>query len=198
MEAAYCLGLLGEVRSLSFATVDQNGEAQVRIVDVTYMEEGIYFVTARGKDFYRELCASAKVGVVGMTGDWKMIRLNAKVKKLDRAYVDLLFEKMGSIKDVYPGDSRRIMEAFCLESGHGELFDLGEVPVKRESFAFGGEKIRHKGYEIDDTCIACGVCADACPQSCIDSGETYFIRKENCLHCGLCSEVCPADAVVRR
>ena len=48
-----CLQLLREIKDVAFATVDEKGFPQVRIIDVMIVEnEKLYFCTARGKDFY--------------------------------------------------------------------------------------------------------------------------------------------------
>ena len=56
MDAKTWLEKLGYVGVLSFATVDRWGAPQVRCVSaVYYAPEALYFFTARGKDFCREL-----------------------------------------------------------------------------------------------------------------------------------------------
>jgi len=53
--AKKALRFLREIKSVAFATVN-NGAPAVRIADVMLFEEdGLYFLTARGKPYYREL-----------------------------------------------------------------------------------------------------------------------------------------------
>ena len=198
LDAKQCLELLAGIRSLSVATVDAVGGPQVRILDMVLHDGLLYFVTARGKDVYTQLMADDRVGIVGMTKDWKMIRMSAHAVHKERSRVGLVLGKDKSINDVYPGESSRILEAFCVERGTGELFDLGGTPVRREDFAFGGAGVVEKGYSIGGECTECGICAQSCPQQCIVEGTPFLIRQGNCLHCGLCREVCPADAVGHR
>ncbi len=58
-----------------------------------------------------------------------------------------------------------------------------------------------------EMCVGCGVCVDACPDSCIhlespenDEGwefpEIYSIDLARCCWCGLCTEACPTDSLV--
>src|SRR5699024_6598509 len=56
MNAQDCLQILREVKDVTFATTDENGRPRARIIDVMLEAEGsLYFCTARGRDFYREL-----------------------------------------------------------------------------------------------------------------------------------------------
>ena len=56
MNTQKCLEILREVKDVAFATVDESGMPQVRIIDVMIIEEEkLYFCTARGKDFYQQL-----------------------------------------------------------------------------------------------------------------------------------------------
>ena len=49
MTAAKCLEMLREIKDAAFATVDQNGRPQVRIIDVMLAEDrALYFCTSRG------------------------------------------------------------------------------------------------------------------------------------------------------
>mgnify|MGYP002595988828 CR=1 FL=1 len=56
MNAQECLHILREIKDVSFATVDKKGFPQVRIIDVMLIENNkLYFCSARGKDFYKQL-----------------------------------------------------------------------------------------------------------------------------------------------
>ena len=55
MRAEDCLQLLREMKDVSFASVDETGAPQVRIIDVMIVEDAkLYFCTSRGKDFHRQ------------------------------------------------------------------------------------------------------------------------------------------------
>lgn len=200
MTAKDCIRMLREIKDVAFATVDDKGQPQNRIIDVMLAEgEKLYFCTARGKDFYREITAAHCAAIVGMNEKYQMIRLNGNIVKPEdqKKWIDRIFEENPSMNQVYPGESRYILEPFCIESGQVEFFDLGKEPIYRESFSFGNEEREQKGFRITEDCIGCGSCAEGCPQKCIMEGSPYKIDPRHCLHCGLCKESCPVGAVRR-
>ncbi len=195
MNAERCLQILRKIKDVAFATVDDKGMPQIRIIDIMLVEgEKIYFCTARGKDFYAQLMRDGNVAITGMNREYQMIRLNGKARKLDdrKLWIDRIFEENPSMNNVYPDDSRYVLEPFCIDNGEVEFFDLGREPVVRETFALGESEKTFKGYEITDKCIQCGKCERICPQKCI---KDFVINQIHCLHCGLCLEGCPVDAV---
>ncbi|MGI6050893.1 MAG: 4Fe-4S binding protein [Bilifractor sp.] len=201
MNAQDCLQMLREIKDVSFASVDEKGIPHNRIIDVMIVEENrLVFCTGRGKDFYRQLMSNPHVAISGLNKNWQMIRLTGTVKKLDdqKKWIDRIFEENPSMNDVYPGDSRYILDPFAIESGNLEFFDLGTSPIHRESFAFGESRVLEKGFFITDDCIGCGTCEANCPQQAIEEGTPFAIRQDSCLHCGLCFENCPVQAIVRR
>ena len=198
MDAQRCLEILREVKDVAFATVDEKGLPQIRMIDVMIVEnEKMYFCTARGKDFYCQLIKSGQVDITGMNKEFQMVRLNGTVKKLEehRKWIDRIFEENPSMNTVYPGESRYELEAFCIENGSVEFFDLGKEPIVRESFTFGNAAAKKSGFQITDGCIHCGTCERICPQKCI-ADDT--INQTHCLHCGLCAEECPVGAIKKR
>lgn len=200
MNAEKCLQILREIKDVAFATVE-NGIPQVRIIDVMLVEnEKLYFCTARGKDFYNQIITDGNVAVTGLNRKYQMIRLRGHAEKLDSSqkWIDRIFEANPSMNEVYPGDSRYILEAFVIDNGSIEFFDLGIKPVDRQYFTLGEVKKESKGFFISDECISCGKCKRSCPQQCIESGVPYMIHNEHCLHCGLCSELCPVNCIVKK
>ena len=55
-------------------------------------------------------------------------------------------------------------------------------------------------YVINDSCIACGSCADSCPQSAIDMNDDlghYAIDGDKCIDCGACADTCPMGCIAQ-
>lgn len=50
-------------------------------------------------------------------------------------------------------------------------------------------------YTIGDSCVACGLCVEACPTNCISEGNPYVIDEGACVSCGLCAEACPTSCI---
>lgn len=203
MDAQTCLKKLGYVGVLSFATVDHNGNPQVRNISAIHYEpDAIYFFTARGKDFCKELLDTEKVQILGYTMYKEMIRLTGTVKPApeeeQEKWRDIIFNEQPYLSNVYPGDTRSIGIIFCIRDMSIEYFNLGVNPIFRESYVIGNATIQPKGYLISDECIGCGTCQTVCPQQAIEEGSPYSIRQNNCLHCGNCFEHCPVSAIKRQ
>ena len=187
--------LFRKVKIASAATVDSQGHPHNRIINVMIAaDEGMYIVTSKGKPFYRQLTESGWIALSAMCPDCQSLKFQGRVKRVDKKWVDRVFEENPGMNEVYPGDTRYILDAFLIYEGQGEWFDLLNYPINRETFSYGIEESRI-GYEILDTCTGCGSCVEVCPQKCIAAGMPYVISAEHCLHCGACMEVCPVCAV---
>ena len=203
MDLQTCLKKMQLVGVLAFATVDGEGAPQVRNISaIHYEENALYFYTARGKNFCRELLADGRVQILCYTRYKEMIRLSGKAYAVSEEeqvkWRDKIFEEQPYLANVYPGDTREIGIIFCIDQAEVEYFNLGVNPIFRETYVTDGAVIKEKGYYITDACIGCGTCRKHCPQRCIEEGTPYKIRQNNCLHCGNCYEKCPVRAVKRK
>lgn len=203
MDAATCLRKLQYVGVLAFATMDETGAPQVRNISaIHYEKDEIYFFTARGKDFCRELLSDGRVQVLGYTKYKEMIRLSGKAapvpEERQKEWIDIIFSEQPYLANVYPEDTRNIGIVFVIRDAQIEYFNLGVRPIFRESYTIGEGNVTLKGYQITEDCIGCGTCVQNCPQGCIEPGQPFTIQQEHCLHCGSCFEHCPVSAVQRR
>ena len=204
VNAFWCLRFLRAIRDCAFATVDADGMPGVRIVDVMAVEPGrAFFLAPRGKSFHDDLMRTGTAALVGQTPDLRMCRLRGRVVHPDGSdeqhrLIDMMFELNPSMNVLYPGDARYICDAFYIEEGEGEYYDLGQRPLLRVPFVLGEVPQSPNGcFIIGEDCIGCGRCAEACPADCIEPGKPFRIQQEHCLRCGRCAEVCPTQAVKR-
>lgn len=202
MNLETCLKKMELVGVLAFATVDNEGAPQIRNISAIHYEpQALYFFTARGKDFCRELMEDGRVQILCYTKYKEMIRLSGKAYAVaDEEQIkwrERIFEEQPYLSNVYPGDTRDIGIIFCIDRGEVEYFNLGVKPIFRETYLLGNGIIKEKGYFITDSCIGCGRCAKNCPQNCIEKSMPYVISQRHCLHCGSCYEKCPVKAVKR-
>jgi NAD-dependent dihydropyrimidine dehydrogenase PreA subunit len=185
--------------------VDDEGLPVTAAIDMMDSDEnGLYFLTAKGKNFYDRLIKRGYLALTAMKGEDTMssvaISVRGKVRELGYGKIPELFEKNSYMHEIYPTEeSMHALTVFQIYEGTGEYFDLSKKPIERASFSFGGEEKKEQGYFITDACIGCGSCVAVCPQSCIIADAVPFvIKQENCLHCGNCMTACPVGAVERR
>lgn len=203
MDLQTCLKKMQLVGVLSFATVDREGAPQIRNISAIHYEpDGLYFFTARGKNFCRELQEDGRVQILCHTKYKEMIRMSGRAyavsQEEQKKWRDLIFEEQLYLSNVYPGKTREIGIIFCIDRAEVEYFNLGVKPIFRETYTLGDVEKSEKGYFITDACIGCGICQKNCPQRCIEPGQPFQIHPNSCLHCGNCYEKCPVRAIVRR
>ena len=207
---SYLRYIVNEIHTTIVATVDDEGLPVTAAIDMMDADEnGLYFLTARGKSFYDRLKKRGFLALTALKGEDTMtsvaVSVRGKVRGLGYDRIPELFEKNPYMRTIYPTEeSMKALTVFQIYEGTGEWFDLSRKPIERASFTFGSEKAEQaaknpEGYYITDACIGCGSCAAVCPQSCIITDSVpHVIEQEHCLHCGNCLEACPVGAVERR
>ncbi|MBQ7580712.1 MAG: 4Fe-4S binding protein [Clostridia bacterium] len=201
----YFAYLVNEIHTCIVATVDDAGLPVTVAIDMMDCDENsLYFLTAKGKEFYDRLTKRGYIALTGIKGEDTMtsiaVSVRGKVREVGYDLIPTLFEKNPYMREIYPTEeSRKALTAFQIYEGNGEWFDLSKKPIERASFTFGKAERNEEGYFITDACIGCETCGSVCPQSCIDFSNTpAVIEQEHCLHCGNCAEVCPVGTVERR
>ncbi len=201
----YLKFIVEQIHSTVVATVDKCGLPVTCVIDMMYADEnGLYFLTAKGKNFYQRLKDNGYIALSGMKGENTMnctaLSIRGKVREIGADMLPVLLENNPYMLEIYPTDeSRKALTVFRVYEGIGEWFDLSKKPIERDSFSFGGAENTAKGYFVTEGCIGCGSCLLNCPQSCIDiADKKAVIRQPNCLHCGNCAQICPVGAVERR
>ncbi len=196
----YLKMLVEDMHSSIIATIGDDGHPQTRTIDMMlWDEEGVYFLTAKGKAFYDQLTRQKYIALAA-TKDKKSISLRGKVKNIKSEKLDEIFEKNTYMKEIYPGDTRAALEVFQLYEASGEYFDISNPShVTRDSIVIGQPETVVSGYFVGDKCIGCKLCYSVCPQKCIDiSSKPVVIDQNRCLHCGRCAEICPMQTIVKR
>lgn len=191
--------LVEEIHSVTIATVDEDGHPQTRVIDLMLQDgEYVYFLTAKGKEFYRQLTEQGYVALSAVRGKMS-ISLRGYVKNIGKEKLDEIFTRNPYMQHIYPEGTREPLEVFCLHEAEGSFFDISDPShIRRESFTLGGMKEKKSGYYIESGCIGCGSCLSLCPQKCIDMTRTpAIIEQSRCLHCGACISICPVNAIVR-
>lgn len=76
----------------------------MRIADVMLIEgDRIFFTTARGKSFYRQVTSNPFVALVDMDEKYQTVRVSGYVKKVGREYIDKIFIDNTMMNDLYRG-----------------------------------------------------------------------------------------------
>lgn len=194
--------IVSQIHTTVAATVDDDGLPVTCVIDMMHADEnGLYFLTAKGKRFYQRLKAQGYLAFSGVKGEDTMhaaaISVRGRVREVGAEMLPLLLAKNPYMHEIYPtAESRQALTVFQIFAGSGEWFDLSKKPIERDSFTFGGGEKKASGYMVTGDCIGCGTCLQNCPQRCIDmSAFKAVIRQAHCLHCGNCAAVCPVGAV---
>ena len=124
--------IVEKIHSTVAATVDDDGLPVTCVIDMMYADDnGLYFLTAKGKNFYRRLKSREYISVSGFMGEDTMSRtavsVKGKVKEIGSDMLSLLFEKNPYMNYIYPSsDSVKALTVFQIYEGTGEWFDLSK------------------------------------------------------------------------
>lgn len=192
--------LVEKIHSTTVATIGADGHPQTRVIDMMLWDEnGVYFLTAKGKDFYAQLMEQGYIAL-SATKNKVAISLRGKIKNIGNEKLDEIFEKNTYMQFIYPGDTRSALEVFCLYQAEGEYFDISDPRhVIRDSIVIGDAEIMQAGYFVGENCIGCKLCYSVCPQKCINiMRKPVVIDQHRCLHCGRCAEICPKQTIEKK
>lgn len=138
--------IVEEIHTTVVATTDGDGLPVTCAVDMMdYDRTGLYFLTAKRKNFYRRLKRNGYIALTGIRGEDTMSRaavsVRGKVRELGGEKVKELFAKNRYMYEIYPDESMfRELGAFQLYAGTGDWFDLSVKPIGTAHFSFGEEK----------------------------------------------------------
>ena len=189
--------LVEAIHSTTVATIGADGHPQTRVIDMMlYDDNGVYFLTAKGKAFYEQLMEQQFIAV-SATKDKMAVSLRGKVRNIGYEKLDEIFEKNTYMQKIYPDDTRSALQVFHLYEAQGEYFDISDPSkIIRESIIIGDASEVKTGYYVGKKCIGCKLCYSVCPKKCIDvSKKPVEIDQNHCLHCGRCAEICPKQTI---
>lgn len=192
--------LVEDIHSTTIATIGADGHPQTRVIDMMlWDEDGVYFLTAKGKAFYAQLMEQGYIAL-SATRDKMSISLRGRIRNIGSERLDEIFERNTYMQSIYPGDTRSALEVFCLYDAQGEYFDISDPShIQRDSIVIGQAQAVQSGYYVGDQCIGCKICYSVCPQKCIDITRIpVVIDQHQCLHCGRCAEACPGHTIRKR
>ncbi len=196
----YMAMLVRDFHSAVAATIGADGHPQTRVIDMMLEDEqGIYFLTAKGKAFYEQLTSQQYIAITAVQGK-RAISLQGKVKNIGTDRLDDILAQNPYMQQIYPEGSRTALTVFCLYEAQGEYFDItAPAHIIRETIVLGDASVKPSGYVIGQGCMGCQLCAGVCPQRCIDLSQTPAVIDQNrCLHCGNCAQICPQQAIEKR
>lgn len=148
--------LVKEFHSTTVATIAVDGHPQTRIIDMMlWDEQGVYFLTAKGKEFYKQLI-DQKYAAISATKDKRAISIRGRIKNIGCDKLDEIFRENTYMQKIYPDDTRTALEVFCLYEAQGEYFDISNPShVVREDILIGDAQIKRSGYFVGQGCIGC-------------------------------------------
>lgn len=106
------------------------------------------------------------------------------------------FDSVKIASDIVASDSMVVVSHF---KGHevagfgGALKNLGMGCA-----ANSGKREQHttRPLVLEDKCVTCGACMNACPEFCIGlEGKSIAINLDNCIGCLMCMNTCPEHAI---
>lgn len=99
--------IVDEIHSTVIATVDDNGLPVTCDIDIMdFDENGLYFLTAKGKGFYDRLKKQGFIALTGMRGKDTLscvaVSVRGKVREVGTTLLPTLFQKNSYINEIYP------------------------------------------------------------------------------------------------
>ncbi len=183
------------------ATLNEAGHPETRVIDMMlYDEQGLYFLTAKGKNFYHQLQEQGYISLSG-TRDKRAVRFNGFVRNIGQKKLTEIFMENPYMAKIYPTGTQKALEVFQIYQGTGEYFDISDPShIERDDFALGESSLRQLGYAVGPECIGCWKCLSICPQQCIAVRQDgrASIDRHHCLSCGRCAEICPVQAIQKQ
>lgn len=142
MELQDYMAQLEKIGAAVFATVDSEGKPRTRFANIGVANEnGIFFMTKPGNDFYTQLQADEHVSISGMSNDEngiQAITVDGKVREVDQSYLEEILKDNPYVKDVYPDEADR-KSVVALQVYEGSGFYMNLKDHTKGSFEFAAK-----------------------------------------------------------
>jgi NADH-quinone oxidoreductase subunit I len=133
-----------------------------------------------------------------------------KMTALEASYLPEVFKGLGTtmkhILGTVSGNKRRYLKTIEYPEERRENMDIFEGGMWKGNYR--GVHRLNRDEQGRVKCVACFMCATACPARCIhiegeeapwDDREKYPVKFDidelRCIYCGMCEEACPVDAI---
>ncbi|MBQ5813904.1 MAG: pyridoxamine 5'-phosphate oxidase family protein, partial [Clostridia bacterium] len=119
----YFIFLVNEIHTAVVATVDDDNLPVTAAIDMMDCDgESLYFLTAKGKNFYDRLTKRKFLALTAIKGEDTMssiaISIRGKVRELGYGKIPELFEKNPYMHDIYPTkESMQALTVFQIYEG---------------------------------------------------------------------------------
>ena len=92
-QTEYLKILVEDIHSTTVAAIGANGHPQTRVIDMMLWDEkGVYFLTAKGKEFYAQLMEQNYISLSAVK-EKRSISLRGKIRNIHSEKLDEIFEK---------------------------------------------------------------------------------------------------------
>ena len=178
--------LQSEIHSTVFATLDSQGLPQTCVIDLMLADEnGLYFLTAKGKSFYERLMARPFVALSGMKGRRHPLHggdlpAGGRPEHWDRSG----WARSLNRTPIWPRSTprRRAGRPWRCFRSTGARGSTSTCPSCRPSGRVSpsaGRRVHETGYRITrGECIGCQGCRSVCPAGCISGTIPRVIDAE--------------------
>ena len=145
MEAKECLRTIAEdLKTCVIATVDEDNKPVTAVIDIMdHDENGLYFLTGKGKGLYNRLMHSPYVAVTLTKGsldtEYLAVSLRGHAVEAGPDRLPVLFEKNPFMYKMYPDQSKWIdagLTVFCIDTGSVEWLTMRGPEMSREIIRF--------------------------------------------------------------
>lgn len=94
--------LVEDLHSAVVSTIGGDGHPETRTIDMMlWDDEGVYFLTAKGKNFYKQLMEQKYLALTAVK-DKKSISLRGRIRNIGTGKLNEIFEKNPYMKEIYP------------------------------------------------------------------------------------------------